>query len=108
MSKLSPRRSLAKRILLILGGLIAFTLVFVIAIRLAVTGIFAGIEANKARGLSAVSWDVGSMWSTGGIGLAAYQKGVVNPWIARGADLHARSSAFDGSLASLHQIVSTH
>ncbi len=108
MSESSPRRSLAKRILLILGGLIAFTLVFVIAVHIAVVGIFSGIEQNKATGLSAVTWDVGSMWSTGGIGLAAYQKGVVNPWIARGADLHARSSAFDGSLASLHQIVSTH
>ncbi|SRR6266851_3992984 len=108
MSELSPRRLLAKRILLGLGGFIAFTLVFVIAVRLAVMGISTGIEANKATGLSAVSWDVGSMLSTGGIGVAAYQKGVVDPWIARSADLHARSSDFDHSLSSLRQIASTH
>src|SRR5260370_41595249 len=108
ISESSPRRSLPRRILLILGAFIAFTLVFVIAVRLAVMGIFKGIEQNKATGLSAVSWDAGSMLSTGGLGVAAYQKGAAEPWIARSADLRARSSAFDHSLALLHQIVSAH
>jgi hypothetical protein len=108
MSESYPRRSLPKRILFVIGGLFVFILVFVIAIRLAVMGIFNGIEQNKATGLSAVSWDVGSMWSTGGIAGAYLQKGVAEPWIARSASLLARSSAFDHSLTSLHQIVSTH
>ncbi len=41
-------------------------------------------------------------------GFDMLQKGVAEPWIARSADLRARSSAFDHSLASLHQIVSAH
>ncbi len=48
------------------------------------------------------------MGSTGQMGVAMLQKGVAEPWIARSADLRARSSAFDRSLASLHEIVSTH
>ena len=48
------------------------------------------------------------MWSTGGMAGPYLQKGIADPWIARSADLHARSSDFDHSLASLHQIVSTH
>ena len=108
MSESSPRRSLPKRILLVIGGLFVFILVFVIAVRLAVMGIFNGIEQNKATGLSAVSWDVGSMWSTGGLGVAANQKGSAVSWIARSADLRARTSAFDHSVAALHQVVSNH
>ena len=108
MSESSPRRSLPKRILFVVGGLIAFTLIFVIAVRLAVLGIFAGIEQNRPTGLSAVAWDAGSMWSSDKIGIGAYQKGPVEPWIARSADLHSRSSDFDHSLASLHKTVSTH
>jgi hypothetical protein len=37
-----------------------------------------------------------------------YRKGVADPWIARSAGLRARSSAFDRSLVTLHQVVSTH
>src|ERR1700730_17806307 len=48
------------------------------------------------------------MLSSGAMGVDMLQKGVAEPWIARSADLRARSSAFDHSLASLHQIVSTH
>ena len=48
------------------------------------------------------------MWSAGGIAGPYLQKGVADPWIARSANLLARSSAFDRSLASLHQMVSAH
>jgi DNA repair ATPase RecN len=48
------------------------------------------------------------MWSTGGIAGPYLQKGVADRWIARSANLLARSSAFDRSLASLRQIVSAH
>jgi hypothetical protein len=108
MSDSSSHRSLPKRIFLITGGFAIFTLVFIIAIRLAVMGIFKGIEQNKATGLSAVAWDFGSMSYSGGATAGAYQKSAADPWIARSANLLARCSSFDRSLASLHQIVSTH
>jgi hypothetical protein len=40
--------------------------------------------------------------------LTQYQKGSADAWIARSADLQARSFDFDHSLASLRQIASTH
>jgi hypothetical protein len=82
--------------------------VFVIAVRLAVMGIFSGIEQNKATGLSAVTWDASSMWSTGGLGVPANQKGSAVSWIARSADFRAHTSSFDHSVAALHQVVSNH
>ena len=48
------------------------------------------------------------MWFTGPLGAQMLQKSVTQPWIARSADLRARSSTFDRSLAGLNQIVSTH
>lgn len=99
MSESSPRRSLAKRILLILGGLIAFTLVFVVAVRLAVTGISNGIEQSRATGLAAVSpfahYSAASDLITWG-----------STWISRSASLQVRTNRFDYSVASLHRIVS--
>jgi hypothetical protein len=108
MSESSQRRSLAKRILLVVGGLFAFILVFVVACRVAVRELFSGIASSRSSALSSLGWDVGSMWSTGSVDMAMLQKGAAEPWIARSADLRARSSAFDRSLAALHQIVSTH
>src|SRR5439155_13010977 len=107
MSESSPRRSLPKRLLLVVGGVFAFTLLFVVACRVAVNEIFSGIASSKATGLSAVAWDMDSMWSTGQMGAPMLQRSVAAPWIARSADLRARSSAFDHSIAALHQIVST-
>src|SRR5438876_9654161 len=99
MSESSPRRSLAKRILLMLGGLIAFTLVFVIAVRLAVTGIFNGIEQSRATGLATVSpfthYSAASDLMTWG-----------STWISRSADLQVRTNRFDHSVAALDRIVS--
>ena len=113
MSESSPRRSLPKRILLIIGGLFAFILLFAIACRIAVHEIFSGIAQSSATGLSVTSWDLRSMWSSGEwsadfANMPAYQKGGPEPWIARSAELHARSSTFDHSLATLHRVVSTH
>src|SRR5580704_3201222 len=108
MSESSQRRSLAKRILLVVGGLFAFILVFVVACRVAVRELFSGIASSRSSALSSLGWDVGSMWSTGSVDMAMLQKGAAEPWIARSADLRARSSTFDRSLAALHQIVSTH
>ena len=103
MSESSPRRSFAKRLLIAAAALAALTIATIIGSRLAVESLFKGMASSRSSGLSAISWDVGSMGST-----AMLQKGVAEPWIARSADLRARSSAFDRSLASLHEIVSTH
>jgi hypothetical protein len=107
MSESSPRRSFAKRLLITVAVLAAFILSSVFSARIAVDSLFRGIASSKSSALSSVAWDYGSMWSTGVAG-PYLQKGVADPWIARSADLHARSSDFDHSLASLHQIVSTH
>jgi hypothetical protein len=108
MSDPSPRRSLSRRILLVVGGPFAFILLFVVACRIAVNEIFSGIASSKSNGLSSVGWDADSMLSTGPMGVAMLQKSVAAPWIARSADLRARSSAFDHSIAALHRVVSTH
>jgi hypothetical protein len=99
MSQSSSRRFLPKQILLSLGGLIAFTLVFVIAVRLAVTGIFNGIEQSRATGLAEVS------------PFAHYSAApdLINwgsTWISRSAGLQVHTNRFDDSVAALHRIVS--
>jgi hypothetical protein len=102
VSETPSRRSLPKRILLVLGGFAVFTIVFVIAIRLAVLGMFQGIAANKATGLAAVPFDYARSVDF------AYQgsdKSTEAAWIARSADLRARTSNYDRSVALLHQVV---
>jgi ABC-type multidrug transport system fused ATPase/permease subunit len=95
------RRSLSKRILLVVGGFAVFTLLFVTATRLAVVGIFRGIEANRATGLSAISpFDrhsaAGDLITWGSI------------WVSRSAALQMRTNSFDDSVEALHRIVSAH
>ena len=108
MSESTPRRSFAKRLLITVAALSAFILSSVFSARIAVESLFRGIASSRSSALSSYSWDLGSMWSTSGIAEPYLQKGVADPWIARSANLLARSSAFDRSLASLHQIVSAH
>jgi len=109
MSESTPLRSFVKRLLITVTALSAFILCSVFSARIAVESLFRGIASSKSTALSSYSWDLGSMWSTGGTAGPYLQKGVAaDPWIARSASLLARSSAFDRSLASLHQIVSTH
>ncbi|HEV1995421.1 MAG TPA: DUF4349 domain-containing protein [Candidatus Acidoferrum sp.] len=100
MSESSPRRSLPKRIVLILGGLAVFTLVFVIAIRLAVVGIFSGIEQNRATGLSAFSPFAHYSAASDLITLG-------NIWISRSAALQMCTASFDRSVEALHRIVAS-
>jgi hypothetical protein len=108
MSECSPRRCFLKRLFITVAALSAFILSSVFSARIAVESLFRGAASSKSSALSSYSWDLGSMWSTGGIAGPYLQKGVADPWIARSANLLARSSAFDRSLASLHQIVSAH
>ncbi len=101
----SPRRSLPRRFLLVAAGLFAFTLLFVIACRIAVLQMFRGIEQSRATGLSAVSsWHVGSRWSQAGVAVDLAR----TDQISRSADLRALSSSFDHSVAQLHRIVAIH
>jgi hypothetical protein len=102
------RLFIVKRLLIAVAAIVAFTMATIIGSRLAVESLFKGIASSRSSPLSATSWDVGSMWSAGAMGVDVLQKGVAEPWIARSADFRARSSAFDHSLASLHQIVSAH
>src|SRR5260370_37641597 len=102
------RLFIVKRLLSAAAALAACTVATIVGSRLAVESLFKGIASSRSSALSAISWDVGSMWSSGAMGADLLQNGVAEPWIARSADLRARSSAFDHSLASLHQIVSAH
>jgi Domain of unknown function (DUF4349) len=114
MAELTGRSSWKKRALLALGGLLAFLLIFAIAIRITVSELYDGIASSKATGLSAVvpGWDVRSMWSSGRYQLAPpmanMQAGERQEWIARSADLQLRSPEFERSVATLHQIVAAH
>jgi Domain of unknown function (DUF4349) len=102
MSESTSRRSLSRRILFGIGAFGIFTLLFMIAIRMAVTGIYRGIEANKATGLSAIS-----PFGTDNLAVSDLRS-FGNDWISRSAALELRTNAFESSLKSLNQIVSTH
>lgn len=104
MPDIPNRRSLPKRILLVLGGFAVFTIVFVIAIRLAVFGMFQGIAANKATGLAALPTYTHSV----DFAYTDQDKAIDNAWIARSADLRARTANFDRSVTALHQVVAAH
>jgi hypothetical protein len=100
MSESNPRRSFAKRLVIAVVALAAFITASMISARIAVESIFKGIASSKSTGLSAfVPWDARPM----------LQKGVASgSWIARSAELRSRTSDFDHSVATLHQLVSIH
>lgn len=102
MSESTSRRSLPKRILLGIGAFGIFTLLFMIAIRLAVTGIYRGIEANKATGLSAIS-----PFGTDNLAVSDLRS-FGHDWISRSAALGLRTNTFESSFKSLNQIVGAH
>src|SRR5260370_22166364 len=110
MPDTSNRFLLVKRLLIATVALVAVTLASVIGSRFAVESLFMGIASSKSTGLSALtSWDSGSMLKKGG---GPFDKFIPMPpggfWIARSADLRTRSSDFDRSVATLHQLVSAH
>jgi hypothetical protein len=110
MTGIPSRSSWPKRVLLTIAALVAFLLLFVIALRITVTEMFKGIESSKATGLSAVTpWDTDSMWANRNFPVDA--AGAAFPWeshIARTADLRTHSDSFDQSIVDLHRIVSAH
>jgi hypothetical protein len=108
MSDSSPRRAFAKRLFIAATALTAFTMASIIGARLAVESLFKGIASSRSSGLSALTWDTGSMLHSYQATAGSYDKSGIEPWIARNANVLAHSSDYDRSLASLHQIVTTH
>jgi hypothetical protein len=110
MTGIPSRSSWPKRILLTIVALIAFLLLFVIALRITVSEIYKGIETSKATGMSAVfPFDTGSAWANRNLPVDSAR--VNFPWeslVARTADLRTRSNSFDRSVSELHRIVSAH
>jgi hypothetical protein len=110
MPDTSSRFLLVKRLLIATVALVAVTLASVIGSRFAVESLFMGIASSKSTGLSTLtSWDSGSMLQKRG---GSFDKSIPMPpggfWITRSADLRTRSSDFDRSVATLHQLVSAH
>ncbi|HXY24480.1 MAG TPA: DUF4349 domain-containing protein [Candidatus Acidoferrum sp.] len=110
MSETPERPSWQKRILRAIGGLVAFILLFVLALRITVVEMFRSIEQNRATGLSSVaSWDTRSMWQSSEMPAGRAVLGPIGgSEISRSADLRMRSSAFDDSVANLQKVVSAH
>jgi len=108
MSENSSLRSFFKRLLIAAAALIAVIMASFISSRLAVESLSRGIESNKATGLSAITWDTRSMWSTGGLPPASSYQFSREGLISRNAELFARSSSYDDSLQQLHLTVAAH
>jgi len=117
MSGSTHGRSLSKRTLLVIVGLVAFTLVFVIACRIAVMQITYSVDNARATGLSATAWDVRSMSSgyptyapmLAKLGMADADKSFPSqPWVSRNADLRMRTNSFENSAKSLNQVAAGH
>jgi hypothetical protein len=112
MTGIASPSSWPKRILLAIAALVAFLLLFVIALRITVTEMNRGIESSRATGLAATPfWDVQNMWSSAPMLQKSVDFAGVAPgesFIARSAALRTRSSSFDRAVAQLHQIVSAH
>ena len=102
----SVRPRWQKRVLRVAAGLIGFVLLFMVAIRVTVTEMFRGIEQSHATGLSAIaSWEPPPMLQKSAM---PGNEAVSGLQISRSADLRMRSYAFDNSVATLKQIVTTH
>lgn len=102
----AKRRSVVKRGFLVVGGMILFTLVLAIACRVAVTQLFRGIETSRATGLSAIGWDVRTMWAATGES-RRYQAGS-GPWISRNGDLRLHTDKFERGRSRVSEIASAH
>ena len=107
-------RSLVKRILLVVAGFAIFIMVFMFACRMAVQSMFSGIAQSRATGLSAVGWNIGSMWNNGpmfqksSVGYDKISGGFGSQWISRNAELSLRTASFDDSVARLKRSVTSH
>jgi len=104
MAETPTRASWQKRTLRIVGGLVTFILLFVLALRITVSEMFRGIAQSRATGLAALSpWESAPM-------LRKSVDFAFTPGsqVSRSADLSMRSSAFERSFATLQQVVAAH
>jgi uncharacterized protein DUF4349 len=108
MSETPNLRSFAKRLFVSIAALAAFTMASVIGARIAVESLFKGIASSKSSGLSAVAWDLNSMWRSGGSWAPGPFQANREDWISRNAELVARSSSFEKSVQELHRTVVVH
>jgi Domain of unknown function (DUF4349) len=108
MSETVVRRLVAKRILLSVAGLFAFTVLSVVALRIAVREMFMSVEQSRATGLATVPWDTGSTWISHNAPVEFARSDTSGISISRSAQLRARSSSFDRAVESVHQIVAAH
>lgn len=101
MAEAITHRSLFKRILFVTGGLIVFTILFVVACRLAVMQMFRGMASSRATGLAA--WDVGGMWTD----RSYFQRSETgsDTWVARNAELRMHTDAFEQGRTSIDEIL---
>jgi uncharacterized protein DUF4349 len=112
MTGMASPSSWPKRILLTSAALVAFLLLFVIALRMTVTETYRAVESSRATGLAATpSWDAQRMWSSTPMLQEPVDSARVAPGessIARSAALRTRCSSFDRAIAQLYQVVSAH
>jgi len=108
MSEILQRRSIFKRLLIAAAALFVVIMSSFISSRLAVESLSRGIESNNATGLSAITWDTRSLWSTGDSFPASRYQVSHEGWISRNAELVARSSSYDNSVQQLHLTVAAH
>jgi hypothetical protein len=106
MTEPAKRRSVVKRVFLLVGGLIVFTLLFAIACRVAVTQLFRGIETSRATGLSAIGWETRTMWA--GTGVAGEYQAGSGQWISRNGDLRLHTDNFERGRSRVSEIASAH
>jgi hypothetical protein len=104
------RLFVVQRLLIAAAVLAAFVMASVIGSRLTVESLFKGIASSKATGLSALApWDSGGMLQKGGGSFDKFLPlSTGGSWIARSAETGTRSSDFDRSVATLHQLVAVH
>ena len=113
MAEIKTTRSAPKIVLLVLFGFLLFTLLFVLACRIAVQQIFSGIEQSRGTGLAAVAWDQRSMWSQAdwsGMGrmLQKDSDKSSGSQISRNAELQSVSRSFDESVREMNRTVAAH
>jgi len=106
----SNRLLVIKRLSIAAAALAAFTMASVIGGRLAVESLFRGIASSKSTGLSALApWGPAAiLQKSGGSFDSLIPLSSGGPWIARSAEMRTRSSDFDRSVATLHQLVAVH
>jgi len=111
MTEKTAQRLMSKKYFLIIGSLIIVLSYFVS--RIAVERFVAGVEQSRATGLSATSWDLGSMWVESPLlSLLRPSESVdfarTSGSVIRAAQLRECTSRFDDDVASLRRIVAAH